>query len=294
MNNKLIFVYSDKRDALVKSAKYTCDGVDGVHFIAIDRIVKQLHPEPWPIVIRNSFSTELKDLFNGAIVVNRLFNIDAWITRSKLLHYGQHELWIHIAVMPLLNNACMLIHDVGTRGTSKSLLPLNTQWALLSDFGRNDFKVPNFVYGFGTGMPDTDMLANSMQKSVWSIFDWKSENHLSEEEKNWHKFFVDAPIGTPVICHYLGINNFWLSYPHNESCSVDHETFQRLVCRCYECFKSSMGEFLVFLEPENGIVRFYAFSPHLLNASDSEEFNSRVAKWVSSIKSASLDTTSVS
>lgn len=283
MNSKLIFLYSDKHDVLINSAKTACDGLKGVQFVAIDSIVKDLHPEPWPLVIKNSFSPMLRNHFKDAIVANRVFNLDSGITRSELFRYGRHELWIHIAIMPLLNYAHKLIHDVGTPGTSKSLLPLNTQWALMSDFGRNDVAVPEFAYGFGAEEPDFSKLKKPIQKSVWSIFDWKVEKHLSKKEEEWNKFFVESPTGNPIICHYLGPNNYWFSYPHNESFTVNNDVFQKLVSRCNTCFESSVGEFLVYVEPDSGITRFYAFSPHLLNARSSEEFDSRVADWVSNI-----------
>jgi hypothetical protein len=283
MNGKLIFLYSDSDDVLIDIANTISSDLKKVEFIGIESIIDELRPEPWPIVIKNTFSAMLQDKFNNAIVVNRLFKLDSSIKNSKLLQYGKHELWIHIALMPLLENARILIHDVGTLGTSKSLLPLNTQWALMSDFGRNDVVVPQFVYGFGAETPDISGFKNPIQKSVWSIFDWKSEKHLSEDDKGWNQFFVESPTGNPVICHYLGLNNFWFSYPHNEKFTIDHQAFEVLVRRCSECFKSLVGEFLVFVEPDSNIIKFCAFSPHLSNAKDSEEFISRVEAWLSDI-----------
>lgn len=281
MSKPVIFLYSDDSDVFVQKVSSFHSSNPAIRLMKFEQLVRDLSPSDWPVVVGGRHSEQLRDAFEAADVVNRVFNIDPDIVQSGLLRCGPHELWLHVIVQPLLNSAASLTHDFGTRGVSRSLLPLNTQWMLMSESGRNDIRVPRFVLGFGGADPDVSGLRDPMQKSIWSYFDWKVENHLPKAEAGWHKFFVERPAGVPVICHYLG-DNAWCTFPRGQRCGLDQRMLSKVVARASKCFMSTIGEVLVFVE-DDGAIRFHAFSPHMTAAVDSSEFESQLAVWLADL-----------
>jgi hypothetical protein len=288
MNKPVVFLYSDNSDEFMKRVSANHANNSSVRLIKFEQLARCLSPAPWPAVVDDDYLPDLQEAFIGAHVINRVFNMDPDIVQSGLLRHGPHELWLHVAMQPLLNRAAKCAHDIGTRGISRSLLPLNTQWMHMSDRGRNEIRVPRFALGFGGEEPDTSNLKTPMQKSIWSYFDWKVEHHLPKAERSWHKFYVEQPRGVPVICHFLGTDT-WLSFPRSEHCDIDKDLLSKLVARAQECFRSAMGEILVYVEDDGG-TRFYAFSPHLTAAVSSDDFDRRLSMWIARIYSQIQET----
>lgn len=288
MNKPIVFLRSDPEDAFSGYVWEHFAHHPAVKLVEFEEIARHLQPTPWPQVVTASYPDDLIDTFRDAHVINRVFNIDPDIVQSGLLAHGPHELWLHVITQPLLNSAASLAHDMGTRGVSRSLPPLNTQWLSMSDAGRNGIKVPHFVFGFGGADPDVSGVQNSMQKSIWSYFDWKVERHLPRAEKGWHKFFVESPAGEPVICHYLGAHT-WQTFPRGQALDLDEEQMASIIARARICFASSIGEVLLYLE-EGGQLRFHAFSPHLSAAVQSEAFPQTVERWIEEMASIPVST----
>jgi hypothetical protein len=281
MKMPVVFLYSDDADPFIEKVLALHGGNDSLRFVKFEQLVRNLSPSHWPVVVDGQYPSDLQATFAGADVINRVFNIDPDIVQSGLLRHGPHELWLHVITQKLLNSSSSLSHDIGTRGVSKCLLPLNTQWMLMSDRSGLDIQVPKFVLGFGGAEPDTSKLREPMQKSIWSYFDWKVENHLPKAEAGWHKFYVERPVGVPVICHYLG-DRMWCSFPRGGRIDVDNFVLSKIVEKAGRLFKSTIGEVLVFVE-EDQLIRFHAFSPHLTAAVKSEEFEHHLAAWITDI-----------
>lgn len=278
MSKPTVFLYSDSEDTFSAYVKEHFHSHLSVKLIGFDQLARHLRPAAWPAVMAGDYPAELADTFSGSYVVNRVFNIDPDIVQSGLLKHGPHELWLHVITHPLLNSAAALAHDIGTRGVSRSLLPLNTQWMYISDSGQNGIKVPRFALGFGGVEPDISGLKDPMQKSIWSYFDWKTERHLPKAEQGWHKFYVERPAGEPVICHYLD-DEIWCSFPRGTRHELDEQQVNHIVARARECFGSTIGEILLYLEADGGL-RFHAFSPHMTAAVQSESFVPAINRWI--------------
>jgi hypothetical protein len=149
----------------------------------------------------------------------------------------------------------------------------------MSNYNSNNVNVPKYVLAIGGEAADLSQFRDPMQKSRWSLYDWKTENHLSENEIANYFFYVERPVGIPIICHYLGDVATWLSFPRGGNPEIDMSIFDPLVKMVKSCFVSSVGEFLTFLEP-NGTLRFYAFSPFLEAASGTTEFSLMTKLWI--------------
>jgi len=220
--------------------------------------------------------------FEDNRVVNRIFWDKSSLIFEKVISLGYHEQWVHSTLDPLLNAAQKLSQDRGMRGVSKALMPLNTQWYLLKKAAIIDIKIPKFVYAFGGEIPCLKSFANPMQKSVWSLYDWREERHLPEDEINWHRFFVDRPVGTPVICYFAGINDFGMDgmniiFPR-ERVAIDMQKVVPFAKSVASAFLSDVGEFLFYVVGD-GIFEFRAFSPMMENAIDDEKCSIIMRQW---------------
>ena len=194
----------------------------------------------------------------SAYIINRVFDLSCTEIGKRLRAFGLHENWAHTALGSVLSRAHALAHGIGPRGVSRSLLPLNVQWKLLSERVPG-IKTPRFAFGFGHRMPDMSHLDKFVQKSVWSYFRWDGDSDVAEGEQQWHPFFVEQPQGIPIICSYHG-DVFALSFPRGRP-KADLGTFPALIHACRQLFDSRMGEILVYQEDE--ILTFCACSPYM-------------------------------
>lgn len=114
-----------------------------------------------------------------AYIINRVFDLSCTEIGKRLRTFRLHENWAYTALGSVLSRAHALAHGIGPRGVSRSLLPLNVQWKLLSE-RIPDIKTPRFAFGFGHRMPDMSHLENFVQKSVWSYFRWNGDSDVAE------------------------------------------------------------------------------------------------------------------
>lgn len=201
-----------------------------------------------------------------AYIINRVFDLSCTEIGKRLRTFRLHENWAYTALGSVLSRAHALAHGIGPRGVSRSLLPLNVQWKLLSE-RIPDIKTPRFAFGFGHRMPDMSHLENFVQKSVWSYFRWNGDSDVAEGEQQWHPFFVEQPQGIPIICSYHG-EAFALSFPRGRP-KADLGDFPALVHACRDLFDSRMGEILVYQEDES--LTFCACSPYMAGIGELKE-----------------------
>jgi hypothetical protein len=134
---------------------------------------------------------------------------------------------------------------------------LNSQWLFL---GAQGIDVPTYVYSFGGSAPDLSKIKDPMQKSIWSLHDWREETNFGPDNVNWHPFYVERPTGVPVLCNYIrdDVNIVMLRDPTEKGVD-DFRPMAKIVS---QVFRSQMGEFLTYVESD-GTIRFYAFTPTL-------------------------------
>jgi hypothetical protein len=270
MSIRNVVLYSNPADpvadVLARAGRATC--------IHTDALVPYLHRGSWPQPIHADFPADIKALFHGANVFNRVFNHNQTKLADRLAEWRLHTLWGDRPLTQLVLSGASRWHDVSIRGVSRSSLPLNTQWFLLAN--RTDrVTFPKFVYGFGRVQPDLHDFHDPMQKSVWSLFDWREERQLGDGDRNWHKFFVDRPTGTPVICFYVE-SSLGFIFPRGEI-SVDTALFTEVAKHVADTFDSRMGEFLTFME-DDGRMMFCAFSPQMQSAHLSGKLDSMLMR----------------
>ncbi|MBD3816208.1 MAG: hypothetical protein IE913_07115 [Halothiobacillus sp.] len=246
MNNRTILLYSDASDAVVQAIRSRPELRQEVQILGFDRLMKYMRPEPHPKVLSSDFPARISDLFRGARVINRLFGFDPTVFETPVMQSARHEAWLHAAIGPLLASAAELTHNPGVKGVSMSLQPLNLQWFYMGV--EEGVPTPRFAYGFGVDDPDLSDVPDPFQKSVWSLTDWKTENHITRLERGWHKFYVERPKGSPVLCHYFG-ENYFLSFPRGHV-EIDISEIERIQSIVSRVFMSDIGEFLVFQEDD--------------------------------------------
>lgn len=239
--------------------------------IHVNELVPHLQLDTWPKPIRTNYPRELIDLFRGAQIFNRTFTFDHTEVAARLAEWKLHTLWATLAIEELVKLGTYRWHDLSIRGVSRSLLPLNAQWFLLTN-SISGIMYPRFAYGFGRNDPELNGFLRPQQKSVWSLFDWDKERNLDEFDRHWHKFYVDRPEGTPVICYYVG-KSIGFVYPRGAPVLGERliEAYRALAEVVSKVFVSGMGEFLTFLQ-DDGTVIFCAFSPHMAMAASDERF----------------------
>jgi hypothetical protein len=272
MKRDIVILYSESSDPVVDALKSD----DRVNLIHVDQLFEFIRPGSWPKMIESDFPDDVYELFLDARVINRIFSFRGTRLGELIASLGLHELWAHRSLASLLRLASVLAHDTGTKGISSSLLPLNTQWFLIKR-AQSAAQVPVFVYGFGQTIPDLHKFHDPMRKSVWSLFDWKIEAHLPPHEENWHHFFVERPVGTPVICYYAG-DQLELSFPRGETIEVNLDVYKEIAHTACNQFKSYFGEFLTY--HDQGMTTFYAFSPYLLSVRSEARFAGLIASGI--------------
>ncbi|WP_407473194.1 hypothetical protein ABFT91_13935 [Xanthomonas campestris pv. raphani] len=243
--------------------------------IHVDQLIPLLSRRDWPKVLDIATTADIEAMFAGAKIINRAFTLSGTELSSCLSAWGVDERWFHVRLQDLLKLGSRVSYDTGVRGVSRSLLPLNAQWFEMKRF-LPDLSTPAFEYGFGYEHPDISALACPLQKSVWSLFDWKVERHLSPDEAKRHQFFVEAPKGVPLIACFAGdaLEVFW----PRERVDVDLGQVNEVVDAAKRVFCAEAGEVLLYAEDRS--LRFYAFSPHLLSVAEEPAFQSMLSNWL--------------
>ncbi|WP_045760623.1 hypothetical protein [Xanthomonas albilineans] len=273
MNARTVVLYSDRNDpvalkALDKaSAEIAC--------IYVDQLIPLLARQDWPKVLDMTTTADIEAVFSGAKIINRAFTLSDTELSSCLSAWGVDERWFHIRLQDLLKLGRSVSYDTGVRGVSRSLLPLNAQWFEMRR-SLPDLLTPAFEYGFGYEHPDISALASPLQKSVWSLFDWKVERQLSPDEAKRHQFFVEAPRGVPLIAYFAG-DALEVLWPR-ERVGVDLGQVREVVGAARRVFCAEAGEVLLYAEDQ--ALRFYAFSPHLLSVAEEPTFQVMLSNWL--------------
>jgi hypothetical protein len=268
-----VVLYSQRSDPLVfalKSAGKTWS------FLHVDDLLDGLIVKPWPVLLDLTIPESWREQITDMPVVNRLFSFDGTACMAKLSEARIDERWLHARLAALLSTASSLSHDTGMRGVSRSLLPLNAQWFHMR-MAQEAVSTPRFSYATGFEEPDNEDLHNPMQKSVWSLFDWKDEYHLPPYEARRHRFFVDRPTGTPIVCFFAGPNKPSWFFPKQEA-EFDYQAMTTAVCAAQSTFLSDIGEMLFYINPDGSLV-FYAFSPYLSSAAKKQTSSALINAW---------------
>ena len=255
---KTIVIYSDEDDVVALRARAT--GVPSIH---IDELVPALEARPWPENLRLSPGSQTVQLFRNARVINRVFILEGTCVADFLRRHCIDMRWFHIRLQSLLAIGESLCHDTGCLGVSRSLAPLNIQWFEIKR-EMQDLKTPDFAYGVGYEAADLSHVQDPMQKSVWSLFDWKNETRLDEEERTRHQFHVARPKGVPAIAWFLGGEQNGLHFPR-EKAGIDAALLEQIARAAARAFRSDIGEMLLYVT--GNVVTFHAFSPFLRSVS---------------------------
>lgn len=266
-----LVIYADLNDPVAQAAQHA--GVETLH---IDQLVEFSSAQPWPEVLRMEIPAAIEQSVRGARIVNRLFSLDGTAMGTLLQQSGVDPRWLHIRLQPLLELGASLAHDTGTRGVSRTLMPLNVQWFEMKRMLPN-VVTPDFVYSFGYEPPDLSGLEAPMQKSVWSLFDWKEERHLSDEERARHQFHVSAPTGVPIISWFLGNQEAGLMFPRGPA-EIDRGVLSQINAAARKAFQSELGEILLYADGAG--LRFQAYSPFLKSAIGEPGMSARLSDWL--------------
>lgn len=273
MNAKTVVLYSDRNDPI--ALKALGEASEEVACIHVDQLIPLLARQDWPKMLDMATIADIEAVFAGAKIINRAFTLSGTELSSCLSAWGVDERWFHIRLQDLLKLGRSVSYDTGVRGVSRSLLPLNAQGFEMKR-ASPDLLTPAFEYGFGYEHPDISALASPLQKSVWSLFDWKVERHLSPDEAKRHQFFVEAPNGVPLIAYFAG-DAFEVLWPR-ERVDVDLRQVKEVVDAAGRVFCAEAGEVLLYAEERS--LRFYAFSPHLLSVAEEPEFQAMLSNWL--------------
>ena len=268
-----VVLYSQLSDPLVyalKSARKMWS------FLHVDDLLEGLIVKPWPVLLDLKVPDYWRKQITNRPVVNRLFSFDGTACMTKLSEARIDERWLHARLDSLLSTASSLSHDTGVRGVSRSVLPLNAQWFHMR-MAQDAVSTPRFSYATGFEEPDNEELQNPIQKSVWSLFDWKDEYHLPRHEARRHRFFVDRPTGTPIVCFFAGGNKPSWFFPKQEA-EFNHLAMTTALCAAQRVFLSDVGEVLFYIKPDGSLV-FYAFSPYLSSAAKKQTLSALISAW---------------
>jgi len=277
----LTLLYSDAEDPLAVSLRAHAS-VEAMH---VDDLTGYFGKEEREIMPSFSVPDAVRARFADKIVLNRVFNLKETGLGTRLKDWKCHEIWGHFLLRQLFADGSRLVHDTGPRGVSRTLLPLNTQWFKVSRLD-DPVATPRYVYNFGGESEGLDTLREPFQKSVWSLYDWREERHLPAGEANWHRFFVEKPAGSPVLCYFFDVDRLGEDgleiVPLRGETTADRQRILALARSLSSTFASAVGEFLFFVE-DDGTLRFYAFSPYLSSAANHPAFAGHVERWVSSL-----------
>ena len=273
VSGRTVVIYSDLKDPIALQA-LSLPQLD-ISCVHVDQMIPLLTRRDWPEVLELVPTVEVDEMFEGAWIINRAFILTGTKLLSRLHERGVDERWFHIRLQKILSLGGAVSYDTGVRGVSRSLLPLNAQWFEMKR-SLPDLATPAFEYGFAYERPDISKLSNPLQKSVWSLFDWKVERQMSPIEERRHQFFVEAPVGVPLIACFAGsaMEIFW-----PRGCvAVDNGEVGAVIEAARSVFRAEAGEVLLYAEGSG--LRFYAFSPHLLTVADEPGFKTMVSEWL--------------
>ena len=278
MSQPLVLLYSSPEDPVATCGLVRSSKDSDVKAIHIDELLPFFSARPWPEILRVEAIPELRQVFAGARIVNRIFNLSHTQTLQYLNEHSIDERWLHIRLRKILGIGGSLSYDTGVRGVSRSLLPLNAQWFEIRRILPN-LAIPEFTYAFGYEQADLTALNDPIQKSVWSLFDWKEERHLSIDEARRHQFFVERPKGVPLISYFLGKDFSAVHFPR-EAMTIDAARIDEINHAARSAFKSECGELLLYAEGQE--LRFYAFSPYLSSIAATPSFERDLEEWLHS------------
>ncbi|XQA62702.1 hypothetical protein ACM9XD_04905 [Xanthomonas sacchari] len=275
MSHQTLIVYSSSEDP-VAACGAACAASQQVSVMHVDELLPFLSTHAWPQILQLQVPAEIRDRFSNARIINRVFSLSGTQLIAFLHKHQVDERWFHIRLQDLFLLGRSLAHDTGVRGVSKSLLPLNAQWFGIRRALPN-LQVPRFSYAFGYERSDLTEFSSPLQKSVWSLFDWREERHLPASEADRHQFHVERPIGTPVIFYFLGDDFHTVHFPQ-EAVDVDHARIASINRAARSAFHSELGEVLLYAEGTD--LRFYAFSPYLLSVASKPSFGQELEEWL--------------
>lgn len=272
MKARTIVLYTDHADPVACRAAQA-----GAELLHLDDLLPMVRAGSWPAVLDFEPSVEMREQFIGARVVNRVFSLANTRMDEFLRGSGIDARWLHIRLQSLLESAASVCHDTGVRGVSRTLMPLNVQWFELKRV-LADIQTPDFVYSIGYEAPDLRGLVDPLQKSVWSLFDWKQERNLLPEEKRRHQFFVSRPQGVPLVSYFCGESAHGIFFPRGDAVPIDLQRVHAINQAARRAFRSETGELLLFAE--GGQLRFHAFSPYLLSVADEPAMVEMLGSWL--------------
>lgn len=250
---------------------------ESIRTMHVDEFVEHLSSAGWPEVLRLRLPSSIAAEFRVDLIVNRLFTMEATQVSARLADLGLDERWFYARMMKYLDRGGRLAYDIGQRGVSRSLLPLYAQWYRVRHCC-SVVSTPKFSYAFGAEHPDRNGLGDAIQKSVWSLFDWRVEHNISAGELRQHKFLVGRPKGTPIILYYMGNTCCERLYP-NGYVEIQDGLCDQIISVCRSEFCSEAGELLLYVDNDRR-VQFYAFSPFLHSAAQERGFNAQIAAWL--------------
>lgn len=274
-----LIIHSRDDDPVVVAAREAAGiGTESLRILHVDELVEFISPADWPEVLRLSLPAHIASQFNVDFIINRVFTMEGTKISTRLSELALDERWFYVRMMHYLNCGNRLAYDTGQRGVSRSLLPLYAQWYRVSH-RCNTIMTPKFTYAFGAEHPNLNMLEDTIQKSVWSLFDWRVEHNISASELRQHKFFVERPKGTPVILYYIGDSCRERIYP-NGYIDMQDCICNEIIQICRDEFHSEAGEILLYVGLDEHVY-FYAFSPFLHSAAYEHGFRAQIATWLS-------------
>lgn len=272
---KVVLIYSETEDPVVSYLTSTNSTV----VLHVDEIAPLLRSadDVWSYYAdEGAIQSAFGHLFEGKFVVNRIFAIAETEFLRRLQQLGFSDRWAFIILKSLISRSAWSAHDTGVRGVSKSLQPLHLQWLRVEQAMGGVVSTPKFSYAFADLPPKLSEMINPFQKSIWSFADWQEERHLPASEANYSRFFVERPVGVPVICYFFG-SRTQLIFPKGGA-NVDLEILGCCVKKLRDIFRSEMGEALFYWEADEKL-RFYSFSPYLYTAADDERFESEIISY---------------
>lgn len=258
----IVLIYADSRDPLIP----LLTSIEGLKLLHVDQISRSLKREQWPGLYRCAMDLS-EYRFHNSLIFNRVFGLENSEAMSLLKANRLHEGWLHHCIDQITKPAAKRVHDIGQRGVSRTLLPLNIQWYLLAQ-ALPEIRTPAFALGFNGAMPDLSALHPPILKSIWSFSAWKNETYMTELESRWNRFFVEAPMGLPVIVSFAG-DKYQLHFPKGIT-EVSLEAIQQLVTTCRCEFKTDIGEIITFVKGDE--LTFCAYSPYVGFSASSPEF----------------------
>lgn len=279
-DSRTVVITSDLDDFVARRASALRAAV-----LHVDDLCECISTRPWPEVLKVDLPDYFKAAVRGAYVINRIFSLAGTKVASRLKAEGIDERWFHIRIQPLLELADCLAHDTGTRGVSRTLLPLDAQWFEIKRVGC-EVSTPDFIRGRGRERPNVAALREPIQKSAWSLFEWKEERSMTWEESQDNQFYVSRPTGIPVIAWYLGRSVHGFHCP-GKTAEIDQVAIRAISSKARAAFRSDAGEMLLFLDGRT--LCFHAFSPLLATVERVDGVAGKIDGWIMNGRRGAFD-----